>query len=92
MNSVSYDVSFQEKASRIELLIRIVYAIIGGIVFYILSLLSIVAWLLQLIIILITGKREKKINGFIQLTLRYGVRLSSYLMFLTDERPPIVPE
>jgi len=92
MKSVLAKVSFSEKASRVELLVRIVWAILAGIVLFIFGIISGIAWIVQIVYILVTGRRHKSLQGLIKSVTIQEFRLRSYLMLLTDERPPIVPE
>ena len=92
MKTVSYDTKYSEPASRAELIVRIVYFVIGNIVLAILKIISLLAWIAQLLMVLFTGKRDKGLNGFMNMTQKYGVQLYSYMSLLTDERPPLLPE
>ena len=92
MKTVSIEVGYEEKALRIEILVRIIYAIIGGIVCIILEIIGAIAWVIQLLAVLFAGRRVKSLHNFLSLVLKYQFRLSAYLNFLTDEHPPLVPE
>jgi hypothetical protein len=92
MKTIQSKISYAEKASRIEMLYRIVWAIIGGIVLAIFGIIAGLATIVHFFYILIYKKRNKGIFEFVRAIVVQRFRLSSYLMFLTDERPPLVPE
>jgi len=92
MKSVQHKILFVEKASRIEMLYRIVWAIIAGIVLWVFALVAVVAMVIQFLYILIYKKRQKELFNFVKVVEVQRFRLSLYLTFVTDERPPIVPE
>lgn len=93
MNSVHVELTQEEKASRVEVIVRILYfaifciigGIFGGIVMYIL-------WPLNLLLLLLLGKRILGLTKFIGAFIKYATQYYAYLMGTTDERPPIVPE
>jgi len=77
------------KASRKEVLVRILYAIILGIIGYV---LGIVAWVLTVInffTCLIVGTRIG--HGFLSKYIAWMTMVLSYLLFVTDERLPLLP-
>ncbi|NYZ77270.1 DUF4389 domain-containing protein [Candidatus Micrarchaeota archaeon] len=92
MKGVDIKVPFVEKASRMELLVRIVYTflymivamIAGGIV---MCILYPIEWL----VILILGKRIDTLNKFIHSYIVWVTQFHAYLYTLTDERPPMIP-
>jgi hypothetical protein len=92
LKTVSIDVKYANKAPRAELLVRIVYAIIFCIAAFILSIVGGIAWALQLLVILITGTRNRALHDVILFVFKYRTRFSAYLFFLTDEQPPVIPE
>lgn len=92
MKSISANVSFNPRASRLELLVRIVWAIVGGIVLAIFSFVSGIVWVIQVLYVLFLGRRHKGMQAFIKSVNIQHFRLSSYLLLLTDERPPIIPQ
>jgi hypothetical protein len=83
---------WEEKASRLELFIRIVYSIFIAIVLMVYSLIAQLCMFVQWIVILILGKRVKGLNNIIKGFLEYNVRVISYCNFLTDKRPGILPK
>jgi hypothetical protein len=92
MKTVQQKITYAEKASRIEMLYRIVWGIVAGIILAILGIIASLATIVQFFYILIYKKRNKGIFEFVRAVVVQRFRLSSYLMFLTDERPPLVPE
>ncbi len=92
MKTVQHKIVFAEKASRVEMLYRIVWGIIAGIVLYIFALIAGLAFFIHFFYILIYGKRQKGIFDFVKVVEVQRFRLLMYLTFETDERPPIVPE
>lgn len=92
MKTIQHKIVSAEKASRIEMLYRLVWAILAGIVLWVFSLIAVIAWVIQFFFILIYKKRNMSLNNFLKLVVVQRYRLTAYLFFLTDERPPIVPE
>lgn len=92
MKTIQHKIIFTEKASRIEMLYRIVWAIFAGIVLWVFSLVAVIAWVIQFFYILVYKKRNMSLNNFLKIVVVQRYRLNAYLFFLTDERPPIVPE
>lgn len=93
MKGVQVNPPFEEKASRMELLVRILYLI----VFYIVSgiiggLLMLVTWPLQMLAILILGKRILILHRINRAFTAYNADYMAYLCYLTDERPKFIPE
>ena len=92
MKTIQHKITYVEKASRVEMLIRIVWGIIAGIVLVIFAFVAALATFIHFLYILIYGKRQKEIFQFVKAVEVQRFRLSLYLTFVTDERPPIVPE
>jgi hypothetical protein len=92
MKTVDAKVSFNPKAPRIELLVRIVWGILAGIVLMIFSFVAAILLFVQVFHILFLGRRHKGMHAFIKTVAIQRFRLSAYLTLLTDERPPIIPE
>ena len=92
MESVKITLASEEKASRLELLVRFIWGTIVGFVLGIIGVLAAMAVVIQWLHILILGKRQPGLQKFIN---AYGValsRLKFYWLLTTDERPPIIPE
>ncbi|PWR74613.1 DUF4389 domain-containing protein [Methanospirillum stamsii] len=83
--------AYEEKASRIELFIRIIYSIIIGIVLSIYGFIAGICLIIQFFVVLILGRRSQSLSDFIQGYLEYYVHILSYTSFMTDERPGILP-
>lgn len=90
LNNREY-LSFEEEASRVELIVRIFYSIPIFIVAFIFLLLSRFVLALQWLCILFTGERSEGLNSFIQSFVEYIIQVISYLSLVTDERPDIFP-
>ncbi len=92
MQTVKVEINNKEPASRKEILVRIVYWIPLFIVAYILSIIAGVVWIVNLLTIIILGKRILGVNRFAILSVEYCAKVSAYMILATDERPPIIPE
>ena len=92
MKTVKFDVTYSEKASRWELIIRFLWSIPSYIVVFVLAIIMLVSWVLQFIHVLIMGKRNKTLYDWTLKYLTYLVKYESYLFILTEERNPILPE
>jgi hypothetical protein len=82
---------YDEKASRIELFVRILYAIPVGIILFLYGIIAGIFLVLQWLIILFLGKRSESFNDFIKGYLQYYVHLISYFSLMTDKRPGVTP-
>lgn len=92
METVETSVSVRgQSSSRVELLVRIVYAVIIYVVLYILLFFYGLAFLVNVGSVLARGRRSVRASGFMALVLDYQYKAGAYLSCLTDERPPIVP-
>ena len=92
MKTLKIDVKSSDKSPRWELLVRILWAIVGGIVLWFFSIIAIVCIIVHWFYILITGKRHKTLNNVLKVYLYYRTKLGAYVMMLTDERSPLLPE
>ena len=84
--------TYEEKASRIELFVRIVYWILIGIVLWVYGVIAGICMFIQWFVILILGRRSKGLGEFIQGYAEYYVHVMNYVFFFTDKRPMILPE
>ncbi len=91
MDAVKIDISPQENASRVELVIRFFYMIPLFIVMYIISIVAMIGIVINFFTSLILGKRIAALNNFIAMYIRYNTEFITYL-YLTDERPEIIPK
>jgi uncharacterized membrane protein len=90
LKTVKIDVIPQKVASRLELLVRIPYAIILGIILYFLGLIVFVLFILNIVTILLVKQRVAV--EFIAAYIEQYAKVSAYLTLVTDERPPLLPE
>ena len=92
MNTIKVTVISDENASRMELLIRIFWSFIVGLVLSVIGMIAAVALFLEWLHILILAKRHPSLQKFVN---SYGIamtQLKFYCMLSTDERPPFFPE
>ena len=82
---------FEHDAGRLELLIRIVYWILIAIVLWIYGIITAICLIVQWIHILILGRRNESLSNFVKGYLEYYVHVMSYVYFMTDKRPDILP-
>ena len=92
MKTVKITVTSAEKASRWEVLVRLVWATLCGIVLIVVGIFAAIAIVIQLFYILIFGKRHMSLNRFATNWLAAFAALNFYKNFCTDERPPLVPQ
>jgi hypothetical protein len=92
MKTVKIDVTSKDRASRLELFIRIIWLIVGGIILWLYSIIAAICIIVQWFFILIMGRRNKPLNNVIKVYLYYRTKFEAYLMMLTDERSPLLPE
>ncbi|MDI6888325.1 MAG: DUF4389 domain-containing protein [Methanocellales archaeon] len=83
---------YERDASRIELIIRIFYSMAIGLVLGIYGLLANICLFIQWFVILILGRRNESLSNFVKGYLEYFVSIQSYLNWMTDERPGIMPK
>ena len=82
---------FEEEAGRLELLIRIVYWILIGIVAWVYGIIAFICLFIQWFHILILGNRNEWLSNFAKGYLEYLVNVMSYTYIMTDKRPDIFP-
>lgn len=92
MKTVKTNITYKEKASRLELLVRIVYIIPLGIILWAFSILASIAFAILWFHILIFGKRHRGSLSFLMKYVDYRFKVYAYLGMLTEERTPIFPE
>jgi hypothetical protein len=83
--------TFKQNASRLELLIRIVYWILISIVAAIYGILAFICLFIQWFYVLILGRRQEALSNFAKGYLEYMVHVMSYTYIMTDKRPDIMP-
>jgi vacuolar-type H+-ATPase subunit I/STV1 len=82
---------FEHDAGRLELLIRIVYWILIGVVAAVYGFIATIFLIVQWFHILILGKRNEFLSDFAKGYLEYLVHIMSYTYIMTDRRPDIMP-
>lgn len=83
---------YVEKASRLELIIRWLYGIVIGILYYLWGIYISILGFLQFWHILIFGRRGARLYGSTRRYLAASTHVSAYLLFLTDARPELTPD
>ncbi|NMB78179.1 MAG: DUF4389 domain-containing protein [Methanomicrobiales archaeon] len=83
---------YEHDAGRIELLIRIIYWILIGIVLWIYGIIAFIVQFIQWFHILILGCRNQALSDITRGYLEYRVHVLPYTYFMTDKRPNIFPE
>jgi hypothetical protein len=83
--------TFEHDASRLELLIRILYWILIGIVLWVYGIIAFICLFIQWFHILILGNRNEWLSDFAKGYLEYLVVVMSYTYIMTDKRPEIFP-
>lgn len=92
LKTVKYEVSYGEKAGRLELFIRWFWSIPSYIVLVLLAIVFCIATFLQFFHVLLLGKRNKMLYDWALMYVAYHTKWMSYLMLLTEERNPLLPE
>jgi len=83
--------TYEETASRFELLVRIVYWILIGVVLWVYGIITFICLFVQWFHILILGRRNESLSSFAKGYLEYLVHVMSYTYIMTDKRPDILP-
>lgn len=83
---------YEHDAGRLELFIRIVYSIAVWIVLMVYGIIAEVCLIIQWFVILILGRRSEGLNNFVKGYLEYLVHVVSYVYWMTDKRPGIMPK
>lgn len=92
MKTVKVGVKSDRNAPRLELFVRIIWAIPTAVVICIFGMIAKLCILLNWLCILVTGKRNRTLTGVARDYLYYSTKVQAYLSLLTDERSPILPE
>lgn len=92
MKTTKYEVTFDEKAGRLELFIRFFWMIPTMIVLCVLAFIFYFAYIFQFLHILVLGKRHKLLHSLILKYMAYSTKANTYVLLLTEERNPIMPE
>jgi hypothetical protein len=83
--------TYEHDASRLELLIRIVYWILISIVSCVYGIIAVICLFIQWFCILILGRRSEGLSNFAKGYLEYLVHVMSYVYIMSDKRPNILP-
>jgi hypothetical protein len=82
---------YEHDAGRLELLIRIVYWILIGIVAWVYGIIAFICLFIQWFHILILGSRNEALSNIAKGYLEYLVHVMNYVYIMTDNRPDILP-
>ena len=82
---------YEHDAGRLELLVRILYWILIGIVMWVYGMIASLCLIIQWFCILILGCRIEVLSTIIRGYLEYYVHVMPYMYFMTDKRPDIMP-
>jgi hypothetical protein len=82
---------YEHDAGRLELLVRILYWILIGIVMWVYGIIAGICLFIQWFWILIFGSRNEALSNIAKGYLEYMVHVMSYTYFMTDTRPDIMP-
>jgi len=77
----------KKKSERWELLTRIFVAIVTGIILSVWKIAIIVVWIIQFIIVLFKGKRNKNMAEFSEVWNTQNYIFIRYLIFESNQRP-----
>jgi hypothetical protein len=83
---------FEQAAGRLELLIRIIYWILIGLVLWVYGIVAGICLFIQWFHILILGRRHEGLSDIAKGYLEYLVHVMGYTYIMTDKRPGILPE
>jgi hypothetical protein len=83
---------YERPARRLELLIRIGYWIVIGIVAWVYGILAMICLFIQWFFILIMGRRQQGLSDFARGYFEYIVSRMPYMYFMTDKRPAVFPD
>ena len=92
MKTLNVLVQSNKKSPRLELFVRILWAIPTAIVLWIFGIIAGMCLVVQWFYILITGRRSRMLNDVIRGYFYYSTKVRAYLGLITDERSPILPE
>lgn len=82
---------YEHDAGRFELLVRILYWILIGIVKGVYGIIAFICLVIQWLHILIVGSRNKALSNVAKGYLEYMVHVMGYVYIMTDKRPDILP-
>ena len=90
MDSVKVEITPGGRASRVEVIIRIFYTLVAGIILGIFMWVAGIVVFINFFTCLILAKRVGV--GFIAKVIVQVTKLYAYSFYVTDERPPIIPD
>ena len=82
---------YEHDAGRLELLVRILYWILIGIVLLVYKIIATICLFVQWFHILILARRNDGLSNIAKGYLEYMVHVLPYTYFMTDKRPEILP-
>ena len=82
---------FEHDAGRLELLVRILYWMLIGIVMWVYGIIAGICLFIQWFHILILGCRNEALSNIAKGYLEYLVHVLPYTYFMTDRRPDVMP-
>ncbi len=91
MISVEFDLSDHDKPSRLELLVRVLFFFPVYIMFTMSTGVLAIFYLANFVLVLILGKRSRKLSDLTVHTAAYLGWALSYFWCATDSRPGLVP-
>ena len=83
--------AYERPARRLELLVRILYWILIGLILMIYGIDAYICLFIQWFVILILGRRNQDLSDFARGYLEYAVHVMPYIYIMTDKRPNILP-
>lgn len=92
MKGIELNLPYEEKASRMEMVYRVGYAIVWYIVAVIYAFVIMFTWPLQVLSILIRGKRSWTLHRINMAYYNYLLEFYYYFYSETDERPRLIPD
>jgi hypothetical protein len=83
--------TYEHDPGRIELLVRIVYWILIGVVMWVYGIIAFIVQFIQWFHILILGCRNETLSNIAKGYLEYMIHVMPYTYFMTDKRPDVLP-
>ena len=89
MAAVEVQITPGGRARRIEVAIRIIYGLVLAIFAEIMGIIVAILWIVNFLTCLVLAKRVGA--GFLAKYVAWIAKISAYILFITDERPPLLP-
>jgi hypothetical protein len=83
--------TYEHDAGRLELLVRILYWILIGIVLSVYGIIAFICLFIQWFHILVLGCRNEGLSNIAKGYLEYMVHVLPYTYIMTDKRPDVMP-